>query len=140
MQLVTGVTEALQLAPQVTDVHVQAAIMLGMTAVQDMLVKEGLGQGLAFRGEEGFQQAVFGRRQAGEPLAKADIADIGRELQRGPRQRFGSAARRAPPLQGDPTQDGIDAYPQLGQAERLRQIIVGALAEPGDAVLLGAQG
>lgn len=38
MQLVTGVTEALQLAPQVTDVHVQAAIMLGMTAVQDMLV------------------------------------------------------------------------------------------------------
>lgn len=97
MQLVTGVTEALQLAPQVTDVHVQAAIMLGMTAVQDMLVKEGLGQGLAFRGEEGFQQAVFGRRQAGEPLAKADIADIGRELQRGPRQRFGAAARRAPP-------------------------------------------
>lgn len=97
MQLVTGVTEALQLAPQVTDVHVQAAIMLGMTAVQDMLVKEGLGQGLAFRGEEGFQQAVFGRRQAGEPLAKADIADIGRELQRGPRQRFGTAARRAPP-------------------------------------------
>lgn len=96
MQLVTGVTEALQLAPQVTDVHVQAAIMLGMTAVQDMLVKEGLGQGLAFRGEEGFQQAVFGRRQAGEPLAKADIADIGRELQRGPRQRFGAAARRAP--------------------------------------------
>lgn len=97
MQLVTGVTEALQLAPQVTDVHVQAAIMLSMTAVQDMLVKEGLGQGLAFRGEEGFQQAVFGRRQAGEPLAKADIADIGRELQRGPRQRFGAAARRAPP-------------------------------------------
>lgn len=97
MQLVTGVTEALQLAPQVTDVHVQAAIMLGMTAVQDMLVKEGLGQGLAFRGEEGFQQAVFGRRQAGEPLAKADIADIGRELQRGPRQRFGAAARHAPP-------------------------------------------
>ncbi len=97
MQLVTGVTEALQLAPQVTDVHVQAAIMLGMTAVQDMLVKEGLGQGLAFRGEEGFQQAVFGRRQAGEPLAKADIADIGRELQRGPRQRFGAAARRPPP-------------------------------------------
>ncbi len=97
MQLVTGVTEALQLAPQVTDVHVQAAIMLGMTAVQDMLVKEGLGQGLAFRGEEGFQQAVFGRRQAGEPLAKADIADIGRELQRGPRQRFGAAVRRAPP-------------------------------------------
>lgn len=97
MQLVTGVTEALQLAPQVTDVHVQAAIMLGMTAVQDILVKEGLGQGLAFRGEEGFQQAVFGRRQAGEPLAKADIADIGRELQRGPRQRFGAAARRAPP-------------------------------------------
>ncbi len=97
MQLVTGVTEALQLAPQVTDVHVQAAIMLGMTAVQDMLVKEGLGQGLAFRGEEGFQQAVFGRRQAGEPLAKADIADIGGELQRGPRQRFGAAARRAPP-------------------------------------------
>lgn len=96
MQLVTGVTEALQLAPQVTDVHVQAAIMLGMTAVQDMLVKEGLGQGLAFRGEEGFQQAVLGRRQAGEPLAKADIADIGGELQRGPRQRFGAAARRAP--------------------------------------------
>lgn len=96
MQLVTGVTEALQLAPQVTDVHVQAAIMLSMTAVQDMLVKEGLGQGLAFRSEEGFQQAVFGRRQAGEPLAKADIADIGRELQRGPRQRFGAAARRAP--------------------------------------------
>lgn len=93
MQLVTGVTEALQLAPQVTDVHVQAAIMLGMTAVQDMLVKEGLGQGLAFRGEEGFQQAVFGRRQAGEPLAKADIADIGRELQRGPRQRFGAPPR-----------------------------------------------
>ena len=49
MQLVTGVTEALQLAPQVTDVHVQAAIMLGMTTVQDMLVKEGLGQGLALR-------------------------------------------------------------------------------------------
>lgn len=95
MQLVTGVTEALQLAPQVTDVHVQAAIMLGMTAVQDMLVKEGLGQGLAFRGEEGFQQAVFGRRQAGEPLAKADIADIGRELQRGPRQR--SAQRPGAP-------------------------------------------
>lgn len=96
MQLVTGVTEALQLAPQVTDVHVQAAIMLGMTTVQDMLVKEGLGQGLALRGEEGFQQAVLGRRQAGEPLAKADIADIGGKLQRGPRRRSGATARREP--------------------------------------------
>lgn len=55
-------------------------------------------------------------------------------------QRIDLQGWLATTLIGDPTQNGLDTHTQFTEAERLGQIIVGALAEAGDAILLGTQG
>ncbi|MOA25445.1 hypothetical protein D3C78_1461700 [compost metagenome] len=115
--------------------HVQAAVVGGVATVQHVLVEEGLALRLAGAGEEGFQQAVFGGGQAGAVAVQADVAAFGVETQAAGTVRKPLVAA----LQRHPAKDRIDAHAQLGEAERLGQVVVGALGEAGDAVLLGAQ-
>lgn len=109
-----------------------------VAALQDMLIKEGLAQHLIEVAMQGFQQAILAAGQPGPLPGKQHIAQLVVENQA---LRVAAQQRRhRPPIQGHPSQDRLDAHPQLGHAEGLGQVVVGSEAKTADAISLRPQG
>lgn len=124
-----------ELAPQVADVHVETAVEARVAAVQHAPVEERLAQRLASVFAERRQEAVFGWRQPRRKALVEHILGLVVEHQPGI-----PPLRRRQAVQSYTAQQGVGAGIQLGQAERLRQVVVGAAGEAADAILFGAQG
>ncbi|RWW90675.1 hypothetical protein BHE74_00010214 [Ensete ventricosum] len=127
-----------EFAPQVAHVHIQATVQPGIGPMQHVLIKERLGQRFSGVLVERAQQAEFRGGEPGRDAVETHVPRLAVECQcrstRSQRRRARAAIYR------HTAQQGVDAHIQFRQAERLGQVVIGALAEPGDAVLLGAQG
>lgn len=124
-----------EFAPQVADVHVETAVEARVAAVQHAPVEERLAQRLASVFAERRQEAVLGWRQPRRKALVEHILGLVVEHQPGI-----PPLRRRQAVQSYAAQQGVGAGIQLGQAERLRQVVVGAAGEAADAILFGAQG
>src|SRR5881397_2554396 len=72
-----------ELAANLTDMHVQAAVMLDITTLQHLLIEEGLAQHLLAAAIECVQQTVFAGRKASPLPFMTDIASLFIEVQAG---------------------------------------------------------
>ncbi len=109
-----------------------------IASLQHMLIKEGLAQHLIAIAVQGLEQTVLAAGQAGPLLGKEHIAQFIVKTQA--LHRAAGHRRHRSPIQRHPAQNGFDAYPQLGHAERLGQVIIGAQAKAADAIGLCPQG
>src|SRR5690606_31206353 len=83
LQALDGVVKACQLATHMTDMHVQAAVMLRIAALQDLLVEEGLAQDLVGMCQQHLQNTVLTGRQTRPLPLVAHIATLFVETQAG---------------------------------------------------------
>jgi hypothetical protein len=126
----------LELLAQMADVHVDRAGVAVRAVAPDRPQELLATERPARRGHERGQQLVLGERQA-DGLAADDDAAIARA------QDDVADARPAAPIPrsgAGPAQHGADAAAQLGEAQGLDDVVVGASLQTRDDVALRPQG